>query len=53
MKKVGLFFGGIGNEAEVSIISAQNVASNFDYKKYKLILMYWHRDGRFYKLKDF
>jgi len=53
MKKVGLFFGGLGNEAEVSIISAQNVAANFDEKKYKLVLIYWHRDGYFYRVKNF
>jgi D-alanine-D-alanine ligase len=53
MKKVGLFLGGLGNEAEVSIVSAQNVAANFDEKKYELVLIYWHRDGFFYKVKNF
>jgi len=53
MKKVGLFFGGLGNEAEVSIISAQNVAANFDNKKYELVLIYWHKDGCFYQVADF
>lgn len=53
MKKVGLFFGGIGNEAEVSVVSAQNVAANFDHGKYQLVLIYWHKDGFFYQLKNF
>lgn len=53
MKKVGLLFGGIGNEAEVSIISAKNVAANFDVKKYELVLIYWHKDGHFYHVSDF
>ena len=53
MKKIGLFFGGIGNEAEVSVISAQNVAANIDRKKFELVLIYWDRDGQFYQLKDF
>jgi len=53
MKKIGLFFGGLGNEAEVSIISAKNVADNFDHKKYKLVLVYWHTDGFFYHIKNF
>jgi D-alanine-D-alanine ligase len=53
MKKVALFFGGLSNEAEVSIISATRVADNFDYKKYELILIYWAKDGLFYKVKNF
>ena len=53
MKKVGLFFGGLGNEAEISILSAKNVAENFDRGKYKLALIYWHKDGFFYQVNDF
>jgi len=52
MSKVGLFFGGPGNEAPVSIISATNIIKNFDYKKHSLVLIYWHRDGLFYKLNN-
>lgn len=52
MSKVGLFFGGPGNEAEVSIISAVNIIKNFDYKKHDLILIYWHKNGVFYKLNN-
>ena len=53
MKTVALFFGGLSNEAEVSIMSAKNVAKYFDYKRYKLLLIYWHKtDGYFYKIKD-
>lgn len=53
MKTVGLFFGGLSNEHEVSIISAGNVVKNFDYKKYKLVLIYWRKqDGCFYHVKD-
>ncbi len=53
MKKVGLFFGGLGNEAEVSVVSAKNVAANIDQEKYELILVYWHTDGRFYHVENF
>lgn len=53
MKRVGLIFGGIGNEANVSIDSAVNIINNFDYKKYKLFLIYWHQNGFFYNLKNF
>jgi len=53
MKTIGLIFGGLSNEHEVSIISAGKVAANFDYKKYKLALVYWHKqDGCFYRVKD-
>jgi D-alanine-D-alanine ligase len=52
MQKVGLFFGGIGNEAGVSIVSAKNIIANFDHDKYQLVLCYWHKDSRFYVVKD-
>jgi D-alanine-D-alanine ligase len=51
MKKIWLFFGWLGNEAEVSITSAKNIIKNFDYKKYSLTLIYRHKDGKFYKIK--
>ena len=50
-KTVGLFFGGISNEADISIISAQNIIINFDHKKNNLVLVYWHTDNQFYILK--
>jgi len=53
MKKIALFFGGPSNEHEVSIMSAKNVVKYFDYKKYRLILIYWSKkDWKFYLLKD-
>lgn len=52
MKTVGLFFGGLSNEKEISIISAKNIVNNFDFKKYNLKLVYWHKNGSFYLLKD-
>jgi D-alanine-D-alanine ligase len=51
-KTVGLFFGGLSNEADISIISAQNIIKYFDYKKYDLVLVYWHKDNQFYNLKN-
>lgn len=53
MKIIALFFGGPGNEANVSIMSAQHVVANFDYKKYRLILIYWSRDKNFYQVNNF
>ncbi|HBA36804.1 TPA: D-alanine--D-alanine ligase A [Candidatus Falkowbacteria bacterium] len=53
MKTIALFFGGPSNEHEVSIMSAGNVVKYFDYGRYKLILIYWHKkDRRFYKIKN-
>lgn len=53
LKKVGLIFGGLGNEAGVSVVSARNVAENFDREKYQLVLVYWHTDGFFYAVNGF
>lgn len=53
MKTIALFFGGLSNEAAVSIMSARNVVKNFDYQRYNLLLIYWRKqDGRFYQVKD-
>ena len=53
MKTIALFFGGPSNEHEVSIMSAGNVVKYFDYGRYKLVLIYWHKkDRRFYKIKN-
>ncbi|HLA29209.1 MAG TPA: D-alanine--D-alanine ligase family protein [Syntrophales bacterium] len=51
-KTVGLFFGGLSNEADISIISAKNIIKYFDYKKYNLVLVYWHKNNQFYILKN-
>jgi len=51
-KTVGLFFGGLSNEADISIISAKNIIKAFDYSKYNLILVYWHKNNKFYVLGD-
>ncbi len=53
MKKIGLFFGGLSNEAAVSIMSAKNVVQYFNYRRYKLVLIYWQKsDRRFYLVKN-
>lgn len=52
MKTIALFFGGLSNETEVSIMSAKNVIKYFDYQQYQLILIYWHKIDRcFYIVK--
>jgi D-alanine-D-alanine ligase len=52
MKTIGLIFGGPSNEHEVSIVSAGNIVKNFDYSKYKLALIFWDKQGVFYRLKS-
>jgi D-alanine-D-alanine ligase len=52
MKKIGLFFGGMSNEHEVSIASAKNIIQNINTTKYQLILLYRALNGSFYKLDD-
>lgn len=52
MKTIGLFFGGLSNEHEVSVISAKNIVKNFPYKKYKLVQIYWDKKGNFYQVKS-
>lgn len=53
MKTIALFFGGLSNESEISIMSAKNIVKYFDYRRYELILIYWRKqDGRFYKIKS-
>lgn len=52
MKKIWLFFGGMSNEAEVSINSAKNIIKYFDHTLYQLVLIYWSKDGSFYIVQD-
>jgi len=52
MQKVGLIFGGMGNEHEVSISSAQNIIKHIDTTKYHLILLYQAQNGSFYTLDN-
>jgi len=52
MKRIWLFFGWISNESEVSLSSAKNIIKHFDHKKYQLILIYRHKNGLFYIVKD-
>lgn len=52
MLRIGLIFGGMSNEHEVSVISAKNIVKNFDYKKYKLVLLFWAKNGNFYLVRE-
>jgi len=53
MKTIALFFGGLSNEAAVSVMSAKNVAAAFDHQRYKLVLVYWNKkDQNFYVVRS-
>lgn len=52
MKRVGLIFGGRGNEAEVSIASAKNIAQYLDYDRYSLVPIFWTKNAEFMLLSE-
>ncbi len=52
MKKIGLIFWWISNEAQVSISSAKNIIDNFDYSKYELVKIFRSKDNKFYKIES-
>lgn len=52
MEKIGLFFGWMSNESEVSINSAKNIVNNFDYESYELVLVYRNKNGNFYVVEN-
>ena len=50
MKKIGLFFWGMSNEHDVSIISAKNIVKYIDQNLYTLELIYRSPQWKFYHL---
>ena len=48
MKKVGVVFGGVACEHDVSIITGLQLIENIDKKKYEVIPIYIHSDGEWY-----
>lgn len=49
MKKLGVIFGGISTEHDVSIVSGLSVIKNLDKSKYEVTPIYISKDGNFYK----
>lgn len=49
MKKVGVIFGGISTEHDVSIVSGTSVIKNLDKNKYDIIPIYISKEGEWYK----
>lgn len=46
-KRVGLFYGGMSNEHDVSVVSARNIAANIDKNTYELVPIFWTKNGQF------
>lgn len=49
MKKLGVIFGGMSTESEVSIKSAEGVLKNLDRSKYQIYAIYIDKNGNWYK----
>ena len=47
-KKLGVVFGGMSNEHDVSVISASSVVRYLDKNKYEILLVYIDKDGCWY-----
>ncbi|MCF6276868.1 MAG: D-alanine--D-alanine ligase [Candidatus Magasanikbacteria bacterium] len=52
MKILGIFFGGISSEYDISIISAEGVLSSVDNKKFKIIEIFIDKKGIFWTGKN-
>ncbi len=50
-KKLGVIFGGMSTENEVSVLSANSILNNLDREKYEIYPIYIGKDGTWYKLK--
>lgn len=48
MKRVGVIFGGVTCEHEVSIVTGLQLIENIDKKKYEVVPIYVHSDGEWY-----
>ncbi len=47
--KLGVIFGGMSTENEVSVISAQSVLENLEREKYQVFPIYLDKDGKWYE----
>lgn len=52
MKKVGVIFGGVSCEHDVSIVTGLQLIENIDQSKYEVIPIYIHSDGEWYVGKE-
>ncbi len=51
--RVGILFGGVSSEHEISIMSARNVVAALDKSKYSPVLIYINKQGEWYRVSNF
>lgn len=51
-KKVGIVFGGIGNENDISIKSAKSIINNIDKNKYDVFNIFIDKDNKWYECEN-
>lgn len=51
-KTLGIIFGGVSSEHDISCISAKGIISNLDYEKYNVVLIGITKDGRWFIFND-
>lgn len=51
-KKIGVIFGGMSTENEVSVASANSVLNNLDRDKYEIFPIYIDKDGTWYRYTE-
>ena len=49
--KLGVIFGGMSSENEVSVVSANSILNNLDEEKYKIFPVYIDKEGNWWKYK--
>ncbi len=52
MQKLGVIFGGMSTENEVSVISATSILKNLDKDKYEIFPIYIDKDGTWYEYEE-
>ena len=52
MKKLGVIFGGMSTENDVSLVSANSILKNLDKSKYEIYPIYIDKNGKWYKYLD-
>ena len=49
IKKIGVIFGGMSTENEVSVQSAKSVLNNLDKQKYEIYSIFISKEGKWYE----
>ncbi len=52
MKKIGVIFGGMSTENEVSVQSAKSVLNNLDKQKYEIYSIFISKEGKWYEYDE-